>query len=240
MEDIQTDYGRIYILKRDQIFKKIVDTLEAVCEKKRGAITVGLTGGTTPKEFYSWVVANNSLKQNLLSRIIWMASDERYVPLSSEESNFGNADRLMLIPLGVADDKKNPWNMDLSPREAAKDYNNYFTRSECFDLCILGMGDDCHIASIFPESSLIEEDPRENFVAIDIPKKGMRLTVTPNGIRRSSQILMIVTGEAKSSALKRVFEESYNPFEKPAQLNKEWAGKVAWLVDEEAACDLGS
>lgn len=234
MREIQTDYGKVYVLNRDQIFQRIVKELELICESKSGPVTVGLTGGSTPKEFYKWVVANNSLKSNLLSQIIWMASDERYVPLESDESNFGNAERLMLGPLGISKDKKRPWKVVLDPNEAAEDYNGYFTGEKCFDLCILGMGDDCHIASIFPGSPLIEENPSEGFAAIDVPEKGMRLTITPNGLRRSSEILMIVTGKGKSQGLKQVFEGDFNPKEKPAQLNREWAEKVTWLIDLEA------
>lgn len=238
MKEIQTDYGKVYVLNRDQIFARIVKELERICKEKSGAVTIGLTGGSTPKEFYKWIVAKDSLKPNVLSQIIWMTSDERYLPLESEESNFGNADRLMLRPLGVSEDKKRPWKVEIVPQEAATNYNSYFTGDKCFDLCMLGMGDDCHIASVFPGSPLIGEDPEENFVAIDVPKKGMRLTTTPNGLKRSSQVLMIVTGETKSLALKKVLQGDYNPNEKPAQLNRKWAEKVIWLVDDEAACKL--
>lgn len=238
MRELQTDYGNIYILNRNQIFQRKVGILEKLCAKKSGTFTVGLTGGSTPKEFYKWVVAENALKSNLIDQIIWMTSDERYVPLASDESNFGNAERLMLEPLGIMGNKKHPWKITLSAEEAAEDYNSQFTKDHCFDLCILGMGDDCHIASIFPGSPLINENPVQNFVAIEVPGKGTRLTISPNGLKRSSNILMIVTGKGKSQALKKVLEGDYNPNAKPAQLNREWAEKVTWLIDNEAATEL--
>ncbi len=240
MKEIQTVYGNIYILSRDQIFQRIIQIIQQLCAKKNGPFTIGLPGGSTPKEFYRWVVAKNILKPYLLTQIIWMTSDERYVPLENHESNFGNADRLMLYPLGVTQNKKHPWKVVVSPQEAAEDYNNFFPPNTCFDLCILGMGDDCHIASIFPHSPLIHKNPVENFAAIDVPGKDTRLTITPNGLRRSSNILIIVTGKAKNQALKTVLEDSYDPKTKPAQLNKEWAKKVTWLVDNEAASKLSA
>lgn len=238
MREIQTDYGKIYILNRDQIFERKVQILEEICAKKSGIVTVGLTGGSTPKEFYKWVVANDRLKPDLLEKIIWMASDERYVPLENEESNFGNADRLMLSQLGVSEDKKHPWMVDFTAQEAAEDYNNYFAEGKCFDLCILGMGDDCHMASIFPGSPLIDMDLSDNFVAIEVLGKGARLTITPVGLRRSGQILMIVTGKGKSQALKKVLEGNLDLNKKPAQLNRLWSQQVIWLVDDEAASEL--
>ena len=240
MNEIQTDYGKVYILSQDQIFQHIVQIIEDLSAQETRPITVGLTGGSTPKEFYKWAVANHSFKPHLLNEITWMTSDERYLPLTSDDSNFGNADRLMLSPLGVLPHNKHPWKVNLPPQQAAEDYNKYFIhdKDNCFDLCILGMGDDCHMASIFPNSPLIESNQSESFAAIDVPGKGIRLTIIPTGLKRSKQILMIVTGKGKSQALKAVLKDDYNANNKPAQLNKLWSEKVIWLVDHEAASEL--
>lgn len=241
MREVQTVYGKLSILDHNHIFLRIAQAIKEVCMKKVKYATVGLTGGSTPKEFYKWATAQNVFYKQLLDQVIWMTSDERYVPLKSEESNFGNADRLMLDPYSVSKDSKFPWRITLSPEKAAADYDDFFlkhNKEKCFDLCLLGMGDDCHIASIFPGSPLIDENPSANFAAIEVPGKGIRLTITPNGLKKSGQIIMIVTGKAKSAALKKVLEGKYNPKEYPAQLHKEWSQKVTWLVDEDAASEL--
>ena len=192
--DLQTPYGRVLILNLETIFEQIIQAIEAICNKKQGDVIIGLTGGSTPKAFYQWAAQNRVLKTEYLDRIIWMTSDERFVPWTSEDSNFGNADRLMLEPVGVLEENKRPWSIGKNPETAAKEYSDYFNENECFDLCILGMGDDCHTASLFPGSALIGDNFARSFEAVDVPNKGMRLTITPKGLSHCDQILMIVTG----------------------------------------------
>lgn len=238
MKEIQTVYGSLRVFYRDHIFLNMVQAIKELCVNKTENVTVGLTGGSTPKAFYEWVVGRKVFSKNLLNQIVWMASDERYVPLASEESNFGNADRLMLREIGVPEDRKYPWKVGLSVEEAVADYNRYFKGERCFDLCFLGMGDDCHIGSLFPGSSLIDGYLTEDFAAVEVPGKGLRLTVTPKGLERCGEIIVVVMGKGKSGALKRVFEGEYDPKKCPAQLSREWVKKVVWLVDEEAASEL--
>ena len=236
--DLQTPYGRVLILNLEAIFEQIVQAIEAICNEKQGNITIGLTGGSTPKAFYQWVAQNRVFKTDYLDRIVWMTSDERFVPWTSEDSNFGNADRLMLEPIGVIEENKRPWSIGKNPETAAKEYCDYFHEGECFDLCILGMGDDCHIASLFPGSALIGDNLARSFEAVDVPNKGMRLTITPKGLSHCGKILMVVTGYNKAVALKQVLEGPYNENVQPAQLNQLWPEKVTWLTDHAAAGQL--
>lgn len=235
MHQIQSEFGNLLILHQEDIFKKIVLEIEDSIKHTDHPISVGLTGGSTPKAFYQWATEHIVFKKHTLNQILWMTSDERYIPLESSESNFGNADRLMLTPLNVPQNKKLPWAVSDSPQEAAKLYNDHFAPNTSFDLCLLGMGDDCHIASIFPNSPLIPSSPLQNFTSINVPSKGTRLTITPHGLNHCKKILMIVTGSGKSSALKKVLHTPFNPTEMPAQLHKNWASKVSWLIDPLAA-----
>lgn len=240
MHQIQSEFGNLIILDQTEIFKKIVHEIEATFKTSYPdhSPTIGLTGGSTPKAFFKWVVDHTALKKHLLSNSLWMTSDERYLPLVSPESNFGNADRLMLTPLDVPEKNKCPWVVSDSPEQAAKIYNDRFPPNTCFDLCLLGMGDDCHIASIFPQSPLITSHSSDNFTSIVVPEKGTRLTITPQGINHCHKIIMIVTGTSKSTALKNVLKGHFDPEEKPAQLHKNWASKVTWLIDPAAAKNL--
>lgn len=237
MHQIQSEYGNLLILHQEDLFKKIVLQIEDSVKHKDQPISIGLTGGSTPKAFYQWAAKHSVFKKHSLNQILWMTSDERYVPLESSESNFGSADRLMLTPLHVPQKNKLPWCVSDSPQEAAKLYNDHFVPNTSFDLCLLGMGDDCHIASIFPNSPLItlSQSIQENFTSINVPNKGTRLTITPHGINHCHKIIMIVTGSGKSSALKKVLHGHFNPIENPAQLHKNWASKVTWLIDPPAA-----
>lgn len=236
--NIKTSYGNVLILNLEFIFEQIIQAIEALCHKSDKKITVGLTGGSTPKAFYQWAAQNRVIKNDILDQIIWMTSDERYVPWDSEESNFGNADRLLLEPIGVLEENKRPWSIGRSPQAAAKEYENFFKTGSSFDLCILGMGDDCHTASLFPGSALIGDPLVTDFAALSVPGKGTRLTITPKGLSRCDQIFMVVTGYNKAVPLKHVLEGPLNENVKPAQIHAVWPQKVTWLIDHAASCQL--
>jgi 6-phosphogluconolactonase len=162
------------------------------------------------------------------------------VPLTSDESNFGVADRGMLTPLKVDDALKFPFQTMLEPAAAAKAFNEHWLAQygalQAFDLCLLGMGDDGHTASIFPGSELLGSTTNDLFAGVEVPGKGWRLTITKAGFAQCSEIVITVTGARKASVLKDVLEGEDGKY--PVQLLREHASKVTWLVDEEAASAL--
>jgi len=238
MKEFNSKLGRFFVGEKNDIFLQTVEIIERVGREQQGEITIGLTGGSTPKAFYPWAVQNKALSGDLLQRAVWMTSDERCVPLASEESNFGNAERLLLEPLAVAGELRRPWAVDREPVEAAKLYNLWWNdrhgAESCFDVCFLGMGDDCHTASLFPGSSLVGAEIPDNFAAVDVPGKGWRLTITESGLSRCANIVITVTGEGKASAMQQVMEQPLQPRERPVQLLQKFSDKVTWLADEAA------
>lgn len=223
---LKTRYGTIHVLSLEKIFHYIANELVSG--------VVALTGGSTPKAFYDYAVKNHLINQDLLEKITWTVSDERYVLLSDDQSNFGNAERMLLNPLGVKESLKMPFKVNLPANQAAEKMEASMGQAG-YDLCLLGMGDDCHIASLFPGSELLQKKNNSHFAAIDVSGKGMRLTVTPEGLGKAKKILMIVTGEGKAKALKNVLEGDFDVVKKPAQLHAKWPEKVTWLVDSDAA-----
>jgi 6-phosphogluconolactonase len=104
-----------------------------------------------------------------------------------------------------------------------------------FDLCFLGMGADCHTASLFPGSPLLSDSVEESFAAVEPSGKGWRLTITPLGLRRCGRVVVIVTGEGKAAAVREVFHGSENTQVCPIQALKDLPDKVIWLMDPSAA-----
>lgn len=238
-----THVGTIHIFDPEGIFKYTLESIkEAVPTNPEVMGAIGLTGGSTPKAFYQWVIKNNALAAQVAKRFVWTTSDERCVPITSDESNFGNARRMLFEPLGLPKSNQLPWPTHCAPPMAANIFNRSwderFSPDIGFDICFLGMGDDCHIASIFPNSSLIDSSLKENFTHVFIPGKGDRLTITQAGLKRSKKIIITAIGGAKSQALKLVFNDDYNPSLKPAQILKQYANKVIWLLDQEAATSI--
>tara|TARA_B100001248_G_scaffold261719_1_gene253854 strand:- start:8133 stop:8879 length:747 start_codon:yes stop_codon:yes gene_type:complete len=240
---LATPYGELRVLSLESIFQQTIGFMhEAMVQKEGDPISVGLTGGSTPKAFYQWAAEGSALSPAMLERIYWFTSDERMVPLASDESNFGTAQRLLFDPLKAPNHHLFPWPTEGNSAEAAQAFNETwnerFSPSTCFDVCFLGMGDDCHTASLFPQSPLIGADVDTNFATVEVPSKGPRLTITEAGLSRCAQIVITVTGKGKAAALKTVLEGKFDPKNAPSQVLKAFAEKVVWLVDEAASSEL--
>jgi 6-phosphogluconolactonase len=241
MKELSSSYGRVFIGTKDDCFRTAV----FLAEGQRGQsptkrhFTWALTGGSTPKEWYQWCVAKDALSPVTLATAHWFVSDERYVRIDSHESNFGNADRLLLKPLGIPAERKHPWSTNIAPGMSAVEFQRvnapWFGRDRTFDVCFLGMGDDCHTASLFPGSPLLRADGGQYFAAIEAGDKGWRLTITPSGLKAAGLIVVMALGAGKAEALHRVLAGPYDPVNVPAQVLKDCRDKVVWLVDEDAA-----
>jgi 6-phosphogluconolactonase len=240
-----TELGELRIGKTDALYLALSEMMRQAVVDAAYPPAVGLTGGSSPKSYFKWLQANPDVLPEVKERIVFSVSDERCVPLSSEQSNYGNAERLFFDPLGVIMDHRFPWDTSRPPAEAADWYQKLWSLSygddHAYNLCMLGMGDDCHTASLFPGSPLLNPavENRNLFAAVEVPGKGDRLTVTPYGLERSDRIVILVTGAAKQAALQRVFSESQaSVLEIPIRIMAGFPEKVVWLVDEAAADGL--
>jgi len=235
-----TDYGRLIVGTREELFATAVDLAGAQQAKaSKKFFSWALTGGSTPQEWYRWAVTNRAISEKLAQATHFTVSDERVVPLHSDQSNFGNAERLLLEPLQVPAGNRHPWPVAMLPDEAvttyALDWQTRVGAGRTYDLCFLGMGDDGHTASIFPGSPLLKSDGKRLFAAIDVPGKGWRLTLTPAGLGACGLIVVMALGSAKAAMLKRVLTGENDPEKTPVQLLRRWQERVVWLVDNAAA-----
>lgn len=243
MKSYETEYGTLKIGSKEELLQEALDLACSHFETlEKEHVSWALTGGSTPKDFYKWIVANEALPVDVMDRVVWTTSDERMVPVESEENNFGNADRLMLAPLEVIDDSKCPWPTELEPKAAVEAYSKSWDaavgKGEAYDVCFVGMGDDCHTLSLFPGSPLVSAPVEERFAAVDVPGKGWRLTLTPAGLEKCGRVVLMTLGAGKAKALKDVLQGDYDPVNKPSQSLKAVADRAFWLVDEAAAAEL--
>lgn len=243
MTEKMTPYGRLIVGKKEELFAKAVSL--AAEQAKRTAdlrFSWAFTGGSTPGEWYKWCVSKNSIPPEVLGRADFTVSDERYVPLSSDQSNFGNAERQLLSPLKVDVAHRIPWPVSMAPVDAAAQYSGVWAArygvDRAYDVCFLGMGDDAHTASVFPGSLLLREETKGLFTALEVPGKGWRLTITPLGLKACGLIVVMTLGAGKADALARVMNGPFDPLSTPSQLLKDSASRVVWLVDEAAASKL--
>jgi 6-phosphogluconolactonase len=243
MREIPSDCGRVIVGGKEELFAQAVALTEAQHRVARpGRFLWALTGGSTPAAFYQWCVASRALPDALVRETHFTVSDERHVLLSSPESNFGNAERALFAPLNVPDEHRHPWMVAWPVVEAAEAYRKTLLLlagpGRAYDVCFLGMGDDCHTASLFPGTPLLRDDGGLLFGGQEVPGKGWRLTITPTGLRACGLVVVMALGAGKAEALHRVMRGPSDPLNVPSQILKSCADRVVWLVDEAAAARL--
>ncbi len=239
MKTFTTDYGTVRVGAPEELFAELAQLGAAAWRTaEKGRFGWALTGGSTPKAWYRWCVEKRALPAELLAETHWYVGDERCVPLASDESNFGNAARLLLDPFGVPAEQRHPWSVDLKPSEAAEAFERdsaaVLGAEHSFTLCVLGLGEDAHTASLFPGSALLGTATNVRFAAIKLVGKGWRLTITPTGLARCGHVVVHATGAAKAQAVRRVFCGEEPALAVPAKVLRVLGPRTTWLLDSEA------
>jgi 6-phosphogluconolactonase len=205
---------------------------------ERGSFTVALAGGSTPEATYE-ILARDYADELDWSKVHVFFGDERTVPPDHEDSNYRMAQRTLLSHVLVGSIHR--MRGELPPAEAAAAYEEelreFFGASDeppSLDLILLGIGEDGHTASLFPETSALEiHDPW--VVANPVLKlETTRLTLTAPVINSARAVNFLVAGEGKAEALKQILEEDADPRQYPAKLIQPAVGPV-WMVDRAAA-----
>jgi 6-phosphogluconolactonase len=179
------------------------------------------------------------------SQVHMFWGDERCVPASDPESSYGQARDLLLQHIPIPENNVHPVDGEISPAEAAKDYSFVLRKFSSpplawprFDLVFLGMGEDGHTASLFPDSPLDVEKPVIPVTAQYQDRPAKRVTLTPLVFNDARRVVFMAAGEKKAATLAEVLSDRYNPELYPAQRIDPRDGKLIWLVDEDAASRL--
>ena len=217
--------------------------LAAACEEavsERGVFKIALSGGQTPIPLFRLLTANDWADRLPWDKITFFWVDERCVGPDHPESNYGLARREMLSHLPVTHFFR--MRGELDPVKAATmyeeqiraDFNIGPTEIPRFDFMLLGVGDDGHTGSIFPNSPALLERRR---LVIDqyVPeRKPDRLTLTLPVINNSRCCMFLVTGKEKHAVLSKTLNLLDEPT-LPAQFVRPSVGDLIWVVDEAAA-----
>lgn len=198
-----------------------------------------LTGGNSPKKLYQYLATTCAHRIDW-EKVYFFFGDERYVPADHQDYNGLMAKTTLFDILGTKTDHIFYVDTTQTPEMAAINYRKaidaHFNGEDvCFDLILLGMGDDAHTASIFPETSLIyEEEPTIKSIYVD-KLKSNRISFTAPLINKAEHVAFLVYGENKADAIKHVIGDEEKNYEKyPAQLIHPVDGKLTFFVDTEA------
>jgi 6-phosphogluconolactonase len=206
--------------------------------RSSGAARVSLTGGTTPKGTYELLASAPWSSTIPWDRVHLYWGDERHVPPDHKNSNYGMARDALVMRVAIPAAQVHRMRGELPPEEAARLYERELPHR--FDLVLLGLGEDTHIASIFPGSPVVQEMKRR-VAAPWVPQlKAYRITLTPPALLNTSHIVMIVAGAGKAAAIAAALEAPADPARHPAHLLRAAGDRVEWLIDRAAARALSS
>lgn len=193
----------------------------------RGRCALALAGGSTPRETYRRLSTTHAGR---LSSVDFYFGDERCVPPDDPESNFRMAREALFERCGIPDERIHRIAAERADRErAAAEYERLLP--DRLDLLLLGIGEDGHIASLFPGSWSLGERARR-VVVVESPKPPRRrITITPPVVEAARRVLVLACGASKARAVARALRGEEDPSVVPARL----ARRGTWIVDRAAA-----
>lgn len=208
------------------------------------ALTIALSGGSTPQGLYALLAQPPYAHSLPWSRVHFFWGDERCVSIEHPESNYGQAQQALLQHVPVPAENIHRIRIELPPAEAAADYAHQLAqhadpglRWPRFDLVLLGLGEDGHTAALFP--GLITQRERRSPVlhvqASYLGRPAERITLTPLVFNDARHIFFLVAGEKKAPAVRAVLKGYADPEQIPASRIRPTAGVVTWLLDRAAA-----
>jgi 6-phosphogluconolactonase len=218
-----------------------IENFIAVARKsieERGAFSVALSGGSTPKAIYELLTQPQYRDQIDWNRALIFWSDERSVPPTDPESNYHMAMEAGLKTLPIPKDHIFRMEAEHNIEENALKYDELIKTKlspGIFDLVMLGMGDDGHTAPLFPKTHGLHSNQRLA-IANFIPQKDTwRMTLTFECINQARHIAFYVLGKSKAEMLKRVLSSPYDPDLFPSQRVGTPTHKALWIADRDAA-----
>jgi 6-phosphogluconolactonase len=221
----------------DALARHAAQWLCSLARHSAGNFAVSLSGGSTPRRLYERL-AGAHLPWD---RVHWFWGDERFVPPDHPDSNYRMAREALLsrAPIPAANIHAAPTE-GASPDDAAAAYEKTLKRfygaetlrpqRPLFAVMLLGLGEDGHTASLFPDQPALEEE-RRWVVAVAGVKPHARITLTYPALESSAETAFLVTGDAKGEALRRARAGDRGL---PAGRLRP-GGNLHWFVDRAAA-----
>lgn len=217
----------------------LVESASAACVADQGRFCIALTGGNTPRPLYEELAA-----QPRRSRVAWAAwqvyfGDERAVPPGNPASNFHLARTALLDHVPVPAERVHRMAAERPDLDAAAEEYSALLEATLprgpghaprLDLVLLGLGENGHCASLFPGTGALDVTDRwatrgrADYAPYD------RITLTFPALNGAALVAFIVTGGAKSAALRQTAADTT-----PASRVAPNHGRITWLLDREAA-----
>jgi len=247
----------IRIIPQGRIYATPVDVCAALAHEwmllaqtaiaARGAFHVALSGGSTPRQLYERLAA-----PDYASRIEWQRTfiyfgDERAVAPDDAQSNYRMAQEALLAHVNIPPAhvfRITAERADL--KQAALDYAQLLETMlpqapggmPQFDLLLLGMGDDGHVASLFPGTQALRESEQLAMPVHVARLDSWRVSLTFPVINHARHVILMACGTSKAAIVRRALREPPGAEPLPVQRVKPVGGALEWRLDQAAAALL--
>ena len=207
---------------------------ERLAEQARAGGSVVLTGGSTPRRAYELAA---ELEPDWSRVELWWG-DERCVPPDDERSNYGMAKSALLDRLERAPAAVHRMEGELGRDEGSREYGLELADAGTFDLVLLGLGPDGHVASLFPNFPTLEVTSSD-VVGSDAGHEPFvdRISLTLPRLCDAHELLFLVAGEDKADAVARALAGAPSPAT-PGSLARAAGGTTRAILDRAAAARL--
>lgn len=216
---------------------------------RQGRFTVALAGGNTPVSLYEMLATQPTFRTLLpwgKSHFFW--GDERHVPPDHADNHYRKAQAAMFSRVDVPAENihrvpaEHP-SADAAATEYEAELRRFFATAPGklprFDLALLGMGPDGHIAALFPGSAALAEHDRLAVATHDYQQNTDWITLTLPVLNNSSTVVFLASGVQKAETLREVLRRVERPPKNveriPAELVRPVNGRLLWIVDQGAA-----
>lgn len=226
---------------KEDLVTHVADYFLKIVESRNKPVHVSLSGGNTPKLLFKKIVEVYKSRIDWSNVHIWWG-DERCVPPDHEDSNYKMTAEYLLDHIEIPDKNIHRIKGEADPVAEAGRYadliNKLIPKYEGvpeYDLIYLGLGDDGHTASIFPDQIELFNSGKYCVVAKHPKSNQMRVSITGSIINNAANILLLVTGKSKSRVITELLNDYPESVKYPAALINPNHGNYFWYLDEESA-----
>jgi 6-phosphogluconolactonase len=205
---------------------------------------LALSGGSTPKILFEHLATHYATALPWSRLHLWWG-DERCVPPDSPESNYHMTQQYLISQVELLEENIHRIKGEEIPIDEAKRYAQEMVDTlpqvadiPQFDLIMLGMGDDGHTASIFPDQMALLESEALTAVATHPSSHQQRVTFTGKLLNQAANVAFLVTGTKKSGRIAQILGGRPGARHLPAYHIKPTEGVLHWFLDRAAASDI--
>ncbi len=233
--EVHADAAELATIVAGELVSRLADAQQA------GRVPhIALTGGTIAEKIHREVARLGRDSDVDWTQVVVWWGDERFVAPDSPDRNALDARTAFLDVVGVPAENIHevPSTAEADSPDAAADLYAAALRehgAEEFEVLMLGVGPDGHVASLFPGSAQLDVDDRIAVGVTDSPKPPPeRVSLTLGALCRSKAVWFVASGESKADAVARALSPGADPHDVPAA-GPSGTQETLWFLDRESA-----